>query len=757
MRFVIDSKGNLVKIGKNMKKKEIVEIPSNTRFISEEVFANCDSIKEIKIPSGVTKIDHHAFACCRRLSKVEIPDSVYSIGSSTFLGCYGLEKVTLPENIEIIFNHLFYDCGNLEYLYFPQSIREIKEQAFYRCSSLDNVMLPNNIDKIERGAFEKCVSLRSIVVPSKVKVIEEETFKNCTSLETVKLPKNLIKIEKSAFDSCTDLEDIEIPSSIKEIEEKAFFNTALYGVKLPDTIEKLSYDAFGECYNIKNFTFGDKKLDNIHNLIGLKKPSYFESLFIGDELLNESIFYLIHFDNRNNITPISNSLIASTIFNKSDINRIKEMSSLLPLIIGKNINEDNYEQIKHELKDNYKEFNNLLKRLSEQNDIFKEYPNRLKYYDLYRFARLLGAFNDNQVERQKACEFIKNAFDKEQLVFFTLHSTFEGLEFNDYDKELAEFLMDKNNFEALMDAEKDGYGMTAKICNSFDKIKEFGRKNRGAQNYRKVTIEMCQRYFSTGEFVGVDETNEDISLSLYKFTREQSTFETAVEIRKKFDKLKGKKKVSEHILNEELSSKIEEMRKSSLENITSTLTNLSNASSRNFTYEFLAKSDPLNFVLGKYCSCCAHLEGAGKGIVKASILHPDCQNLIIKNSEGKVIAKSTLYVNRTQGYGVFNNIEVNESLEEETKQEIYDKYKEAIEAFARRYNAHNQNNPIRQINVGMNLNDLESIIKDHDEKSKSILKGFNFAEFGNYSGDWQDEQYVLWRISEESKAKLKKK
>ena len=52
-----------------------------------------------------------------------------------------------------------------------------------------------------------------------------------------------------------------------------------------------------------------------------------------------------------------------------------------------------------------------------------------------------------------------------------------------------------------------------------------------------------------------------------------------------------------------------------------------------FTYEFLSKYDPRNFTLGKYCSCCAHLEGVGYGIMRASILHPDCQNLVIKNLE----------------------------------------------------------------------------------------------------------------------------
>ena len=91
---------------------------------------------------------------------------------------------------------------------------------------------------------------------------------------------------------------------------------------------------------------------------------------------------------------------------------------------------------------------------------------------------------------------------------------------------------------------------------------------------------------------------------------------------------------------------------------------LNDLASKKFTYEFLSKQDALNYVLGKYCSCCSHLEGVGYSVMRASILHPDCQNLIIRNDKGQVVAKSTLYINRKERYGVFNNIEINELIDE---------------------------------------------------------------------------------------------
>ena len=141
--------------------------------------------------------------------------------------------------------------------------------------------------------------------------------------------------------------------------------------------------------------------------------------------------------------------------------------------------------------------------------------------------------------------------------------------------------------------------------------------------------------------------------------------------------------------------------------------------------------------------------------MKASILHPDCQNLVIRNEKGEIIAKSTLYINRTQGYGVFNNVEVS-YMSEVDRNLIYLQYKKAVEAFAKRYNELNPNNPLTQINVGMNLNDLEHQINRNQAKSPEILKGLNFNIYGGYSGDWQQKQRVMWS-SKEIRVKKHKK
>ncbi len=133
----------------------------------------------------------------------------------------------------------------------------------------------------------------------------------------------------------------------------------------------------------------------------------------------------------------------------------------------------------------------------------------------------------------------------------------------------------------------------------------------------------------------------------------------------------------------------------------------------------------------------------------ASISHPNVQNLVIRDSSGEIIAKSTLYINPTQRYGVFNNVEVNNQIPEEKLNQIYQKYILGIKTFAENYNAQNPNRPLRQINIGMNLNDIESEIKKYNKRSNVLFQSLNYGDYGitgqNYNGDSNYSQYIVWQ------------
>ena len=58
---------------------------------------------------------------------------------------------------------------------------------------------------------------------------------------------------------------------------------------------------------------------------------------------------------------------------------------------------------------------------------------------------------------------------------------------------------------------------------------------------------------------------------------------------------------------------------------------------------------------------------------------------------------------------------------------------------------------LKQINVGMHLNDLENEISKNNVRSKTLFKALDYGKYGvgyqNYSGDSSEKQFVIWSTS----------
>lgn len=652
-----------------------------------------DENGKLKRVKGVSKND----------TKIVIPNGVATIGNSALFACRFVREIELPDTVETIEKYAFQECSRLKKITIPESVKVIEEFAFWDCRSLEEIKLPDTIVLIKDGAFNNCKKIKEIVIPRLVNTIYPYTFEGCSNLENIKLPKSVKYIKTFSFNGCESIKNISLgnymnllnPSVGKLLEKIGYFYVNRETGELIASKEELDLDNF-------------KKIEYMDNKIYLNCDKQI-------------------------------AVISSIVFDKTQIKQMKVIKSILPRIISDVIAMEDYDKVVADLGNN-KEFSLFIKRLVKDKKL-----KNTTYYDLFKLAYSLGAFSSNQVDRQRACEFLSNAFDKKIFDFYSLHGSFESLKFSKFNKEWAEFIMNKQNLQKLVVLEKEQSGYMARICNNFEDIKEYGRSNRGDQHYRKVTIDMCKEYCSKVSFTGISTSSIDIIETIRHYTRNQESFDNAKSIREKYLILRSQGKIKDHILEMEL-KEIEDLRENILDDVKETLENLGDVSNEKFTYEFLSKYDSRNFILGKYCSCCSHLEGVGKGIMEASILHPDCQNLVIKNSEGKIIAKSTLYINREQGYGVFNNVEINNNIrDEKTKKIIYEKYTEAIDKFAKEYNKRNPSRKLNQINVGMSLNDLSAQIRSKNEKSSEVLMGIDFSTYEGYPGDWQKEQFIVWQ------------
>jgi hypothetical protein len=134
--------------------------------------------------------------------------------------------------------------------------------------------------------------------------------------------------------------------------------------------------------------------------------------------------------------------------------------------------------------------------------------------------------------------------------------------------------------------------------------------------------------------------------------------------------------------------------------------------------------------------------------MRAAIISPHHQNMIIRNPYGEIIGKSTIYVNREQGYAVFNNVESSfKHRTEEELQAIYDAFMRGAEILMQTYNTNNPTEPLKVITIGCKSNTIISILTKNNPNHKVLYAppygNWSFNGYGNYIGDAHIEQRLV--------------
>ena len=194
--------------------------------IGDEVFANCESIKEVVLQEGLKEIGKRAFAGCVNLTKVKIPNSVETIGGGAF---NGIENLSLDQKNECfaIFDKYYlvqtkplyeYDdrmtlvsyLGNEPRPIIPNIVKCLGDYAFAGADRIVRIDVRANIKELGEGVFQDCKSLKSATLPDTLTTIPKSAFRNCSALETLRCSENLAKIESLAFAGCSSLDKFYI-------------------------------------------------------------------------------------------------------------------------------------------------------------------------------------------------------------------------------------------------------------------------------------------------------------------------------------------------------------------------------------------------------------------------------------------------------------------------------------------------------------------------------------------------------------------
>ncbi|MBQ8424778.1 MAG: leucine-rich repeat domain-containing protein [Clostridia bacterium] len=748
MLKVIKLPETLTLIGKNSFEEtglKGITIPKSVKTIDNYAFQKCLNLKNLQIEEGVSFIGKGAFKQCNA-KKVIIPKSVKTMRDSAFTDCPALKIVDIQGPISNIGNYTFMDCYSLESVHLPDTIKSIDLYAFSGCNKLKDINLIEGLTSIGSNAFSKCYRLDNINIPNTVNAIGSYAFEDCRTIKNITIPKGVDTIHTKTFSNCENLENIKLNSGLKSINEDAFFHCVkLKTMILPETVEKIGDNAFRNCYSISTL-FIPKSVKTMGCYNGVTLP-YF--------------------------TKRSDGLIFSKT--KEEING-KEMDSINLNLSVLSSNWDNVDMLLSEQKNQFVAsfYNEFFSRLPKQRadeflkshnfTFFKQIAGKYRIQNLNTFKLFynLGML-DKPIEHngkkidyaQKVTGLMLEKLDKHKVRLDTLYSIGSSMSVLGFKKEFTDFFLE--NFDDFIVEEKNRYGFIARSYAKFEEIQKTNTSNRGSQRQLKPTIKKFKEYLEENRYDGITEETRPIANTVSPFFGAQTIFDRAVGVMEERKMKNSPDNILSIPLKEERVTSIDnpfgtiDKSSSEIQNIqTQTLDNLSKTAENEFTFEWLAKNDPQNLILGKLCSCCAHVDGMGYGIMRASIIDPNVQNLVIRDEKNEIIAKSTLFINRQEGYGVFNTVQISNDLPKKYKKQVYEKYMLGIEKFVEQYNKEHPETPLTQINVGMTLNDLKDYIEENHDVSKNLLQSINYSRYGAngnfYEGDCFIEQYILYKV-----------
>ena len=716
-----------------------IEIPDSVEAIGYDAFKDCTNLTKIEIPNSVKSIGKYAFYGCTYLASIEILEVWKTIGDYAFNGCANLTNIEMPDSVKTIGDYAFNECKGLNSLNIPKNLKQMGKWSFSGFSNLTNVKLPNCLTSIEDFAFENCINLTKIEIPYGVETIKDFAFNGCINLTNIEIPDSVKTIGDFVFDDCKKLISLNIPKNVTQMGKWSFSGFSdLTSVRLPNCVTSIEFFAFQNCPNLSNLEIPDSlKSIGKANFKGIKNVNI-QGKNISGDLLSSEVFDLIR--------------------NNPNIN-LKQLNKIYNIAKEKGLD-----------KNNVKDFISLCYNLGMLEDK----------------SVTLSVNNNGKIIQVPICDmaftFMQGLINRNEINLNELHIYLQDLKIQSFDKNIAKFVMNKNNWQDLkqnlklvsrvyewfnlrtnLDIEANQDPFLPKTEENRYKILVYETSENGIDrlHWRVPTFELLLKEFAENRLVGINNPREkEIAEFISKYNiYSQKHFDKAKEIDKERIDKGVKDILTKPVYQDRIKSlddyreKTKAVREEIISDASTILSEQVEDTSSVFTYSVLSKSSVENFAMGCMTSCCATLYGAGAGAMRAMIIHPDIQPLVIRDFNNTIVSFGIIYVNREKGYAVVNDFEVNYFYKDKDEQRraIYDKAMEGVKAFVKEYNIENPNAPIKRVTCGCSPNwkAINDFIIKHP-KSEILtapdFDDFKYAGSGSWSGDWHEQQYEILNL-----------
>ena len=782
----------------NEENEEELETNASIYSICDYAFAGSKYLETLYIPSELESISSRTFLNTPKLKTLNIFYSSYGKVLSIHNHNNFRKKIKLPfttisiqEGITDISNDMSFLFENVENFNLPKTIELIGANTFTKSKKIKKISISKNIRCIQPNSFAPNILLQfeeyGDIPSSQFNMLQTKTSEEYYLKYYKKDNRKIISFTNGDF--IVKLDDYE-PIKINKQEIINFSNKSELLSENPDDFIKYLIELISLNSDFNNTItkiFRDKKskelfeklindLDIVKEIANKKNQIVINQLLKDNNIKDELLFngLLMRKLTKEDILLIANNMNESLyrflkhnhFFDKDNkyndyiyaiLNDLKEVINYTNILEKHKIYDRFlYNPLFYKIHIEYQEllisnYNQNIKRVIKNSKVLES---SLEYnlIDLIKFMIIMGSFSKDKITSQKSLTFIAdNLFneDEYQIIGDMIHTIFNEISFNideninlneTYDLEFIQFF--KENYKELIKLEKENSGIITRIINSFKEIKESSSSHKGEQRHLKVTLNKCLDFFLISKFDEYEEKDYELAKLLSKYFNEKETLKVALKILKLAEK--APRNIFTEIKTDDENNIIYDMNPE--HDLKETLTN-------GFTYEWLPKQSIENLILGKYAGCCAHLVGNGAGIMRASMILDNVQNLVIKNPEGKIIGKMTLYIDRLNGYGVYNTAEININYRKIYEKEIYETFKLGTLAFIKEYNKNNKIK-LRNISIGNNRNYLIDQMANDGYDEKVLYPCIDYSKYsyiidgklcGSYPGDSQKEQTLIYK------------
>lgn len=253
--------------------------PDHLKGIGDFAFAGCPLRGSLILPEGLKHIGSDVFGAYGHrpnnlTGELYIPSTVEYIGNNVFGGydhqlCYISGEVVLPHEMKFL-GKAFFNCPRLTgTIRIPEGLTEVNAfmapnmtgdviipQGVKKVNGISgqpsSIYIPEGVEEIGNDALWKISSLKGdFKLPSTIKTIGNNGFAG-TQFSHVALPENLEIIEYNLFGECTSLIDtLTIPNSVVQIKDYAFRNCKnLNAIILPENLNQIWGNCMNGCWSL---------------------------------------------------------------------------------------------------------------------------------------------------------------------------------------------------------------------------------------------------------------------------------------------------------------------------------------------------------------------------------------------------------------------------------------------------------------------------------------------------------------------------